>query len=126
MWDVGAVKFWLAIRRVIPVFAVLGLVLAPFTAPAVAVVMTAPMATTAGNDMAMAEDMPCCPPEKPVMPDCMKACPLLTLCFAKTFQCLVSSNAVLVRVGIAEQFVPGNEALLDTLAQGPPPRPPQS
>ncbi len=118
--------FWLALRRVLPVLAILGLVFAPFTAPAVAGGMNATMAMTAADDMAMAEDMPCCPPEKPVMPDCMKACPLLTLCLAKTFAGVSYAEAVPFRIGIAESFLPGNDAPPETLAQGPPPRPLQA
>jgi hypothetical protein len=83
-------------------------------------------AMAAGDDMAMAGDMDCCPPEQPVMPDCMKACPLLTLCLAKAFQGGAAASAMLIRIGIAETFLPGNDAPPDTLAQGPPPRPPQS
>lgn len=30
--------------------------------------------------MKMAEDMPCCPQEQPVKPDCAKGCPLSLIC----------------------------------------------
>jgi hypothetical protein len=121
------VKSWLAIRRLLPVLAVLGLILAPFTAPAVAGGMNPPIsAMTAGDDTAMAEDMDCCPPEQPVMPDCLKTCPLLTVCLAKTVQCTSAASAMPVRIGIADVLVPGNDAPPRTVAQGPPPRPPQS
>jgi hypothetical protein len=117
---------WLAMQRVLPVLAVLGFLLTPFTPPAVAGGMNAPMAMLSGDNMVTAEDMPCCPAQKPMMPDCMKACPLLTLCLAKVFQGGSTIGAVLVRIGIAEHFARGNDASPDTLAQGPPPRPPQA
>jgi hypothetical protein len=70
-------KPWLAITRLLSVLAIVGIVLAPFTAPAVAGGMAAPMAmmdtatdmTSMDGDMAMS-DMPCCPPERPAVPDC--------------------------------------------------------
>jgi hypothetical protein len=110
-----------------------GIVLAPFTVPAVAGGMAAPMAmadtgmdmTSMDGDMAMAE-MPCCPPEKPVMPDCQKACPLATLCLAKIVQGILPGSAVAVRFSIALALVPGNDANPDTLVPIPPPRPPQA
>jgi hypothetical protein len=78
-----------------PVLAVLGLVLAPFAAPAVAGGMDAPLATTmAPDDGTAMAGMDCCPPKEPVMPDCMKACPLLTLCLAKTFPGLPATGSL--------------------------------
>ena len=117
----------LAIRRVLSILAVLGLVLAPVTAPAVAGGMDASIAMMAtSDDGATANEMPCCPPEKPVMPDCMKACPLLTLCMAKTLHGVSSAATVMARLGLAEVFRPANDTTPDLLAQGPPPRPPQA
>jgi len=127
-------KPWLAITRLLSILAILGLVLAPFTAPAVAGGMAAPIAMADADmalgsmdddDMAMA-DMPCCPPEKPVMPDCQKACPLATLCLAKITQGILPAGAVSARFSIALALVPGNDASPDTLAPIPPPRPPQA
>jgi len=127
-------KLWLAITRLLSVLAVLALVLAPITAPAVAGGMAAPVAmadaATMGmapmdHDMAMA-DMSCCPPEKPVMPDCQKACPLATLCLAKIVQSIAPVGVVLARVSIARALLPGNDTNPDTLAPIPPPRPPQA
>jgi hypothetical protein len=113
-------KPWLAITRllsVLAVLAVLGLVLAPFNAPAVAGGMAAPMT--------MAE-MPCCPPEQPVMPDCQKACPLATLCLAKIVQGIAPVSAVPSRLSLTRALLPGNDANLETLDPIPPPRPPQA
>ena len=90
-------KPWLAITRLLAILAILGLVLAPFTAPAVAGGTAAPVATADGAmDMASMDadmaDMPCCPPEKPVMPDCQKACPLATQCLAKIVQGILPAD----------------------------------
>ncbi|MFW8645462.1 hypothetical protein ACOJBO_36990 [Rhizobium beringeri] len=35
--------------------------------------------------MQMAENMPCCPDEKPVKPDCTKGCPLALVCTTSVF-----------------------------------------
>lgn len=35
--------------------------------------------------MQMTEDMPCCPDEKPVKPDCAKGCPLALVCTTSIF-----------------------------------------
>jgi hypothetical protein len=126
-------KLWLAITRLLSVLAILGLVLAPFTAPAVAGGMPASMAITdtrmdmpsIDGDMAMAE-MPCCPPEQPAVPDCQKACPLATLCLAKIVQGILPVDAVSARFSIALALIPGNDSNPDTLAPVPPPRPPQA
>lgn len=124
-------KPWLAITRLLSVLAILGLVLAPFTAPAVAGGMVAPAAmadtgmdmASMGDDMA---DMPCCLPEEPVIPDCQKACPLATLCLAKIVQGIMPVGATSIRFSDALALFPGNDGNPDTLAPSPPPRPPQA
>ena len=126
-------KSWPAITRLLSILAIVGLVLAPFTAPAVAGGMAAPMAMMdTGTGMpsmdggtAMAE-MPCCPPEQPAVPDCQKACPLVTLCLAKLVQGVLPVGTVSAQFSIALALIPGNDAALDTLAPIPPPRPPQA
>jgi hypothetical protein len=125
-------KPWFAITRLLLILAIVGIVLAPFTAPAVAGGMAVPMAMTdTGTDMASADDMamaemPCCPPAKPTVPDCQKACPLATLCLAKLVQGILPVGAVSARLGISVALLPGNDAAPDTLAPLPPPRPPQA
>jgi hypothetical protein len=108
------------------ILAILGLVLAPFTAPAAASGMSMSTPDVAVSDGTAMGDMDCCPPDRPVMPDCMKACPLLTLCLTKTFGSLASAGMVIDRTSVAETFLPGDDVSPDTLAQGPPSRPPQA
>src|SRR3954470_12629078 len=86
------------------VLAVVGIIMAPLTAPAVGGTMSA------AATMAMAEDMPCCPHEKPVMPDCAKACPLMALCMAKCFQNLPTATALTVPLVATGRIVPSDEA----------------
>lgn len=100
-WHRGSVTFWLALRRLLPLLAVIGLALTPVAAPAAAAGMRASATAQArtvrgtiaaadhadiagsGMDGADMDDMPCCPPGKTAKPDCAKAgCPLLALCLA--------------------------------------------
>jgi hypothetical protein len=95
-WHPAFVTFSLALRRLLPLLAVLSLALTPVAAPAAVAGMRASIAAQArvGHEAIPSEDqaglaemdmadMPCCPPEKTARPDCAKAgCPLLALCLA--------------------------------------------
>ncbi|MGQ3278635.1 MAG: hypothetical protein ACT6WE_19075, partial [Shinella sp.] len=50
-------------------------------------------------DMGMADDMPCCPDETPVPPDCGKACPLAVLCTSAIVCQLANSHFWSLNVG---------------------------
>ena len=102
--------FWLALRRLLPLLAVLSLALTPVTASAAAAGMHASMTAQAhgphdamspmdhaGMEMAGMDmdDMPCCPPEKAEKPDCAKAgCPLMALCLASVASLLPATVPV--------------------------------
>jgi hypothetical protein len=127
------VKIWLAIQRLLPILAVLGLVLAPLATPVMAAELAGPMlsADVAMADMAvehagMSSDMPCCPPEKPVMPDCQKACPLAALCLAKCFGGLLASADEPLRLASLAPMISRDEIPPPSLGQAPPPPPPRS
>jgi hypothetical protein len=124
---------WRAITRMLSILAILGLVLAPYTVPAVAGGMDASMTRAdtptdmmpTGGDVALAE-VPCCAPTPPFMPDCPKACPLAAMCHAKIVEGVSTVSAVLRWFSPALASLPGDDATLDTLAQAPPSRPPQA
>ncbi|MFD0935061.1 MULTISPECIES: hypothetical protein [Methylobacterium] len=129
--------FWLALRRLLPLMAVLGLALAPVTASAAAAGMRAPIAVQghamaapdeAMDDMAgMAMDeMPCCPKERPDLPDCSKVCPLMALCLAKVATGLPVALGLPGRVAGVEGPTWGGTASFDSLSQGPPTEPPRA
>lgn len=129
--------FWLALRRLLPLLAVLSLALAPVTASAAAAGMRASISVTAdhhamagmgADDMAgMAmDDMPCCPDEKPAMPDCSKACPLMALCLAKVVPGLPTGAGLPVPVSNATEVRWGGNAAFASLAQAPPSEPPRA
>lgn len=128
--------FWLALRRLLPLLAVLSLALAPVTASAAAAGTRASMSVSAdhyaagmsADDMAgMAmDDMPCCPDEKPAMPDCSKACPLMALCLAKVTPGLPTGAGLPVLVSNAAEVGWGGDASFASLAQAPPSEPPRA
>lgn len=126
-------KLWLAITRLLGIFAILGLAVAPFTAPAVAGGLVAPMTASdtgmswvsATYDMALAE-VQCCAPAQSSKPEGPKACPLAALCHAKVLQNVSTASAVMRWFSPAQALVPRNDSALDTLAQAPPSRPPQA
>ncbi|WP_132255670.1 hypothetical protein [Methylobacterium segetis] len=131
--------FWLALRRLLPLLAVLSLALTPVTACAAAAGMHASMTAQAhgshgampamdhaamdrgGMDM---DDMPCCPPDKP---DCTNAgCPLMALCLASVASLLPS--AILVPAPVATHAAPAwPHATSFASLHGPPlPEPPRT
>ena len=129
--------FWLALRRLLPLLAVIGLALAPVTASAAAAGMRAPTAVQ-GHAMAMPDEamadmagmamdeMPCCPKERPDMPDCSKGCPLMALCLAKVATGLPVAVGLPGRVAVMEGPARPVPASFDSLSLGPPTEPPRA
>lgn len=111
---------WL--RKVLPILAIVGLVLGPVTAPMGGTAMGA-----AATISAMSEDMPCCHPDKPVIPDCQKTCPLMAVCMAKCFPGapMLGAATFVLQTG-QDAIQPGNDAVNDALALEPPARPPRT
>lgn len=126
-------KPWRAITRMLSILAILGLVLAPFTVPAVAggmaesemriSVVTARMPT---GDAVAPGSLPCCAPVLPFMPDGPKSCPLAAMCHAKVVEGVALASAALRWSSPARTSLPVNDATPDTLSQAPPARPPQA
>jgi len=128
------VTFWLILRRLLPLLAVLGLFLDPVTASAASAGMRAPTAVQ-GHAMAVPDDdmagmamdeMPCCPKERPDMPDCSKGCPLMALCLAKVATGLPGALGLPGRVAVVAGAVWAITASFDSLSQGPPSEPPRA
>jgi hypothetical protein len=125
---VRRVKTLSAIRSLLAIPAIVGLVLGPIAKPAMA--MPTPMHTGVASDQAMVdeaampEDMPCCPKKSPI-PDCGRDCVFMAMC-ATQFLCNAVQVAGLVTpLGLATVFFPGNDTDVAGLSQGPPPRPPK-
>ncbi len=115
--------FWLALRRLLPLLAVLSLALTPVAAPTATAGMHASMAHIGPDATAMAghghmdyaamghhdagsadmagidmDDMPCCPKAPAAKPDCAKGCPLMALCLASVASLLPAALPVPVPV----------------------------
>ena len=119
-----------AIRSLLAIVAIVGLVLGPIARPAMA--MPAPMHTAVASDqamvdeaaMAMPEDMPCCPTKAPI-PDCGKDCLFMAMCATQFLANAVQGVGLVIPLGLASVFFPGNDTDVAGLSQGPPPRPPK-
>jgi hypothetical protein len=147
------VNFWLALRRLLPLLAVLSLALTPVTAPAATAGMHAPMTQALGAvagdhdmagmghahmahhgaasaDVAMAgmdmDDMPCCPHEKAAKPDCTKGCPLMALCLATVASLLPAAIVLPSPVGTRASMTWPAPASLGSVHGTPFPEPPRA
>jgi len=91
MWDFVAVKRQITIRRLLAVFMIAGLVLAPLSRPVMAGATSDTSMSAMADDMSvsaaadeMASDMPCCPTKAPAPVDCDK-CVFMAACATKCF-----------------------------------------
>jgi hypothetical protein len=119
-WHVEAMALVALLHRVLPLLAVVGLLLGPLIAPA----QSAPM-TMAGMGTTKSE-MPCCPHDFPLKPDCQKDCPLLAMCVSKCapFQSFAGRDDISVIV--LRSLRPANDQLAPGTVAKPPPRPPRT
>jgi hypothetical protein len=103
------------------VFVTVGLAVAPLGVPAIA----APLQSGDMADMAMSEDMPCCPDEQKSK-DCQD-CPLVAMCILKTTQAGPSlTAALLLRPAIRTVHSVLDDAPADGLNRPPPDHPPRT
>ena len=125
MCETGPVKYSIHLCRLLAIFVIVGLVVAPLTARANTSAM-APMAMTAMSDgaVAMSDDMPCCP-EKSAPVDCDQ-CPLMALCVSTTLQAPLPAGIAEIRPVTLRMLLPGSDPEVDSLGYSPPPKPPRS
>jgi hypothetical protein len=126
------VKRQITIRRLLAVFMIAGLVLAPLSQPVTAGMASDASMPAMAEDMsmaapadAMASDMPCCPSKAPSPLDCDK-CIFMAACATKCFSGL--SAAVFHPVlAVSVRIVPlRNESWPDSLGYPPPDHPPRT
>jgi hypothetical protein len=129
MWDFGGVNRQITIRRLLAIFMIAGLVLAPLSSPVMAVGTSDASMSAMADDMSMsatademAGDMPCCPTKAPV--DCDK-CVFMTACMSKCFTGM--SATVFHPFLTASDSVVSlqNESWPDGLGHPPPEHPPR-
>lgn len=73
----------------------------------------------------MADEMPCCADERPVFPDCQKACPFMTVCVTKCFPGTLTVLEPTFGV-LRASAEPGADAHGSSLSLEPPARPPRT
>ena len=110
------------LRRLLAILVIAGLTAGTLAASA-AVGSMEPSSAMAMIDEAMADGMPCCPDDKPALPDCQKLCPPMISCLAKCFQPGPSAWAW-DRLALRLPGIIGlrDDALPSGLAGAPPPR----
>jgi hypothetical protein len=143
------VNLWSALRRLLPLVAVISLALTPVTAPAAIAGPHAAMAgaehgrmdhhhsvapetaATESGGVGMMADMsadmdamPCCP--KPAKPDCAKGCPLMALCLAGMASLLPAAVVLPVPAAIGLSTRWPEAAALTSRPGAPLPEPPRA
>ncbi|MGQ3294896.1 MAG: hypothetical protein ACT6U0_22140, partial [Shinella sp.] len=116
-------------HRLLFVTALLGIVVGPMSIGAVNSVMAAsgPVVIDGMAGMDMPDDMPCCPDQKPIKPDCgSKSCPLALLCTTAVVGQLALPQSWSLNVGwTAHRFlIPAHAEVASSLVD-PPVRPPR-
>lgn len=131
------VGFWavdrqITIRRLLAIFMIASLVLAPLARPAMAgpmpdesmAAMAADMSASATAD-AMMDDMPCCPSKAPTPVGCDK-CVLMAVCMDKCFTGLSAALFCQAFVAAVQIMPPQNDFWPDGLGHPPPEHPPRT
>jgi hypothetical protein len=120
------------IRRLLAIFMIAGLVLAPFSRPAMAGTISDASMSAMADDMSasamtdeMANDMPCCPSKAPMPIGCDK-CVFMVGCTTKCFTGLLAA-VFCPSFAASGQIAPlQNDSWLDGLGRPPPEYPPRT
>jgi hypothetical protein len=76
---------------------------------------------------AIADDMPCCPDDRSVSPDCVKECPFALVCAAVLLSIPVAeTDALYLLKLLGDSFRARSDAVVASVAGEPPPRPPRA
>ena len=108
--------------RLLAIFLIAGLVLAPLSVPTNAAKDTVRGAATA--IAGMSADMPCCP-DKSAPVDCDQ-CPLMALCVSTTLQAPLPAGVAEIRPVTLRMLLPGSDPDVESVVYSPPPKPPRS
>lgn len=125
-------KRTLTLRRLLAVFLIAGLALAPVARPAMAEqaspaamqAMTDEMSPSATMDE-MASDMPCCPSKAPMPVDCDK-CVFMAACMSKCFTGTTATVVDLLLAAPDRIALPRSDSRPDGLGHPPPEHPPRT
>lgn len=109
------------IGRLLSVFVIAGLVMAPLSSPVTA---TGPSSAAMSDMASMSGDMPCCP-DTQKNKDC-KDCPLLAICMLKNLAANPAVEAVVLRPASHHQILALDDVMNDGLNRPPPDHPPRT
>lgn len=125
--DDRSVRSWTLFKRVLPILAVVGLLIAPIAASQGAAAMAhMPVSTVDGmQSMAMPDEMLCCPDQMPAGPIQQKSCPFAVLCMVGLGPNAPIVAAFALRLTRSEAIALGNDMERDILSEVPPLRPPK-
>lgn len=106
--------------RLFAILAIIGLVFAP-VAPSVASSAMAMQMTAE-----MPDGMPCCPDDRPAIPDCAKDCPFAVVCTAVFVSAPTPEHhSLALRILMRDRFTARGDVVPASLMGEPPPRPPR-
>ena len=125
-----SMKHLSALVRLLSLFALLGMLIAPVSTVAAEYAM-ADMSMKASAQMeemaGMAGDMPCCPDDQPVKPDCDKSCPFVIICSASAPLALLKADWRSASLSWTDHVYGVHSlARLRSLTAEPPARPPKA
>lgn len=125
-----AMKPLSTLLRVLSLFALIGMLIAPVSTIAAEYAMAdmSVKASIQSKEMAgMTGDMPCCPDQQPVKPDCDKSCPFVIICSTSAPLALLKADWTSASLSWTDHdFGEPRFARLSSLAAEPPARPPKA
>jgi hypothetical protein len=119
-----------ALARLLSLFALIGMLIAPVSTVAAEYAMAdiSVKDSVQTEDIAgMVGDMPCCPDEQSVKPDCDKSCPFVIICTTSAPLALLKADWTSATLSWADHTY-GEQRFerLSSLAAEPPARPPKA
>jgi hypothetical protein len=124
--EVAQVQIWSLLSRLLSILTIVSLLAASMVILSSVAPMNNATAAELSDTASMVDGMPCCPHEKPALPDCQKACPLAILCLAKCFPSAPAAWVVFpIRFAVADVKTPGDDFWRDRLRDPPPLKPPR-
>jgi hypothetical protein len=125
-----AMKHMSALLRVLSLVALFGMLIAPVSTIAAEYAMAdmSMKVSVQTEEMAgMTGDMPCCPDQQPVKPDCGKGCPFVIICSTSAPLALLKAEWTAASLSWTDHvFGEQRFARLNSLAAEPPARPPKA
>lgn len=117
-----------ALLRIVTLFALVGMLVAPVSANAAAIAMVDMTAAAAVDAMAgMPDDMSCCPDEQPVKAGCDQRCPFVIICSTPAPLAVLKASWTSIALAWAPlEYGSQQFDRLHSLAEKPPARPPKA